>query len=150
MKKYILALFVFMIISACNGSTNYKKMEIMGPSMEPTFKDGQIVKVDTDYYNQHEVERNELVCFYTDQKNKMYVKRVVGLPNEKIKVMKDRILINDVPIDLPVKMVDNSRVGEYKTGADDFFIIGDNYNDSLDSRTIGTIRKEQIVGKVID
>ncbi|MHA6534600.1 signal peptidase I [Paenibacillus sp. BAC0078] len=150
MKRCIIALLGFVVISACSKSTNFKKMEIMGPSMEPTFKDGQIVKLDTDYYNQHEVKRNELVCFYIDEKNKMYVKRVVGLSNEKIKVMKDKVLINDVQVELPVKMVDNSRVGEYETEANQYFVIGDNYNDSLDSRIFGTISKEQIVGKIIE
>ncbi|WP_084673225.1 S26 family signal peptidase [Paenibacillus sp. HW567] len=47
-------------------------------------------------------------------------------------------------------MVDNSGVGEYETGANQYFVIGDNYNDSLDSRIFGTISKEQIVGKIIE
>ncbi|OKP90857.1 hypothetical protein A3844_03085 [Paenibacillus helianthi] len=149
-KKYILVLFGFMIISACNKSTNYQTVEIMGPSMEPTYKEGQIVKVETDYYTQHEIKRNDLVYFHIDPKNIKYVKRVVGLPNENIEVMKDKILINDVQIVLPVAMADNPNVGKYKIGAHQYFVIGDNYSNSLDSRSFGTISKEQILGKIIE
>lgn len=150
MNKYIIMLFCFVILSVRNESTNYQKMEVLGPSMEPTYKDGQIVKVDTEYYKNHEVKRNDLVYFYADQENIKYVKRVIGLPNENIKVMKDKILIKDVQVVLPVKMVDNTNIGEYTTGSNQYFVIGDNYSDSLDSRIFGPISKEQILGKIIE
>jgi signal peptidase I len=42
--------------------------------MEPTYKDGQILKVDADYYNLNAIERNDIVYFYKDQKDKYYFK----------------------------------------------------------------------------
>jgi signal peptidase I len=70
------------------------------------------------------------------------------LPNEEIKVMKDKILIEGIQLELPYRLTDNPNVGDYSTGANEYFVIGDNYGNSLDSRMFGSIRKEQIIGKI--
>ncbi|WP_310831724.1 signal peptidase I [Paenibacillus pedocola] len=150
MKKYIFFLFVIVILSACNEKPKYEEVEIIGPSMEPTCKDGQILKVDADYYNRNAIERNDIVYFYKDQKDKCYVKRIIGLPNEEIKVMKDKILIDGIQLELPYRLTDNPNVGDYSTGANEYFVIGDNYGNSLDSRMFGAISKEQIIGKLVE
>ncbi|KGE16823.1 signal peptidase I [Paenibacillus wynnii] len=150
MRRFILFFLIVVMLSACNEKTNYQEFIVMGPSMEPTFKDGQIIKVDETYYDTNEIKRNDLIYFYNKQNNLKYVKRILGLPNEEINIMKDSILIEGVEILLPVKIIDNPYVGKYKTGLNEYFVIGDNYSDSLDSRMGGPIEKEQIIGKVIE
>ena len=67
---------------------------VAGNSMNPTLKDGQIVLVSRLAYKLHDVKRNEIVVL--SKNSKSYVKRVVGLPGEKIDYLDGVLYVNDV------------------------------------------------------
>ena len=103
-------------------------------------------------------ERGDIViCHYPDGKNgeygdRHYVKRVIGLPGEVISIKDGYVYINGEPLDEPYiaserRSKENMR--EYLLGEDEYFVMGDNRANSKDSRYVGPIDREQILGKAI-
>lgn len=103
-------------------------------------------------------ERGDIVVFLAPQEtNKDYIKRVIGLPGETIEVRDRRVLVNGVPIEeeayvffaspYPVPALDN--VGPLKVPEGHYFVMGDNRENSNDSRVWGTVPFELIKGKAI-
>lgn len=132
---------------------------IAGNSMDPTLKDGQIVLVSKLPFTP---KRNQIVLFKSDGKS--YVKRVIGLPGEKVEYMDGILYINDEPFKesylgedvktynflfsdiCNIEDCPGSVIPENK-----YFVMGDNREESSDSRDpkIGLISKENINGKVV-
>lgn len=130
-----------------------------GPSMEPTLHSGDRLWVDTDYYLTHPVERSDLVV-YTTAGDIFYVKRVVGLPGDRVSMGNNRLYINGQEQEEPFLEAEIQRVSqageiynrdfaEATVGNGGYFVLGDNRNNSLDSRRSGPIPKDDIIGKVV-
>lgn len=119
---------------------------VIGSSMEPTLSSGDITLVDLN----KDIERNDIVVFKHD-KNYL-VKRVVGLPGENVQIIENVIYINGEPI----KDAVNVNMDDYGLAAnaielkeDEYLVLGDNRNNSRDSREFGAISKEDILGTVV-
>jgi signal peptidase I len=131
---------------------------VEGPSMEPNFFTGERLIVSKIIYSIRKPERGEVIVFHAD-KEKDYIKRVIALPGETIKVEGDKVYVNGQLLDEPYlkAVVDeaakkgttyNTRNFPEKTVADGtIFVMGDNRSNSADSRTIGFIKYDQIVGR---
>ena len=117
-------------------------------SMEPTMKPGDVwysSRLDID-----EFERFDIVCF---EKNDMYLtKRIIGLPGEKVRVSNGSVYINGKKIkeDFIKEPMDIQGDGEWKVPKDSYFMMGDNRNDSYDSRFWDNpfVKKNTIYAKV--
>ena len=103
-------------------------------------------------------ERGDIViCHYPDSKNgqygdRHYVKRVIGLPGDTISIKEGYVYINGELLDEPYIAAERrskETMGEYKLGEDEYFVMGDNRANSKDSRYVGPIDREQILGKAI-
>lgn len=92
-----------------------------------------------------------MVFEYKNTKN--LIKRVVGLPNDVVKIKDGILYINDQEVEESyLKEYSNTKIKNKDFGTipqDQYLVLGDNRDDSLDSRTIGFIKRESIVGKVI-
>lgn len=138
---------------------------VSGSSMVPNFQDGQYLIIDELSYRFHTPERGDVLVLKPPiNQNEYYIKRIVGLPGEKIQIQDDRVIIynNEHPNGftltenyLPsgtITVAHNSQiVGNGKTitlSADQYFMMGDNRAYSSDSRDWGPITKSEIVGKV--
>ncbi|MBC5635942.1 signal peptidase I [Ornithinibacillus sp. BX22] len=127
-----------------------------GPSMQPTLHDRDQMIVNKFLYNFNEPERFDIVVFHAnDQKD--FIKRVIALPGEHV-AYKDNILyINGQPIkenflhDKEVWTYNfelEELTGNYSTVPEGYvFVLGDNRTNSTDSRILGPIPMDQIVGK---
>lgn len=128
-------------------------MKISGDSMLNTFHDGDIVLLDKTV---DEFDRNDIVVAYYQFGifHKKIIKRVIGLPNEKVQIIKGSIYVNDEKlsndIDVYIEEAGIASVPVY-LGEDEYFLLGDNRNNSNDSRSneIGIIPKSHIVGLVL-
>ena len=126
-----------------------------GESMEPNFHDKEAVfwaKSSLTYRNLDPV-RGEIVLvqYPGDPANKQYVKRAIGLPGETISIANGQVYINDdllqesyIPID-----VSTSPDGTWKLTDGQFFLMGDNRENSNDSRFFGAVEKRFILGKAL-
>ena len=119
---------------------------VIGSSMEPTLSSGDIALVDLN----KDIERNDIVVFKLDKD--YLVKRVVGLPGENVQINESVIYINGEPI----KDAVNVSMDDYGLAADvihlkedEYLVLGDNRNNSRDSREFGAISKEDILGTVV-
>ena len=104
-------------------------------------------------YIKDDPERGDIVIFrYPDNEKLYYVKRVIGLPGETVEVIDGKVYINgsDTSLDepyLPEPM--EGSYGPYEVPEGCYFMMGDNRNNSSDSRTdiVGNIKREDIIGK---
>ena len=134
----------------------FEKARVYGHSMEPALKDGQTVLVDKLAYRLGEPERFDVIVFRDwREEGRYYMKRIVGLPGETVQIADGRVTIDGVLLEEPSEreeIRDARRASEpVVLGQAEYFVLGDNRNDSSDSRDsdIGNVTEEQIVGKVI-
>ncbi len=122
-----------------------------GASMEPNFHSGEYIVVDRWQYNFGKPARGDVVVlrFPGDPQQTKYIKRVIGLPGEKIEIWHGSIYINGKILNEPyiapyVKTLpDLTR----QLQSDDYFLLGDNRDNSSDSRIWGVCPKRDLIGK---
>lgn len=123
---------------------------IPSESMEPTLKNGQNVIVKRNSYKIKEVERGDIIVFVSNKKD--IVKRVIGLPGDKVEIKDDRVYINGALYDESYSCGDTeSEQNEYQVPDNKYFVLGDNRENSDDSRLWSDpyVDRKDIIGKVI-
>ena len=130
---------------------------VSGASMEPSFAGGDYLLIDEVSYRLREPQRGEVVVFkYPNDPSTFYIKRVIGLPGEKVTVKNGEVFILNSEFPQGAKVEgDYLRPGVKTSGnvnvtlADNqYFVLGDNRNYSFDSRSWGPLVRENIVGLV--
>lgn len=154
----ILVLIIFLI-----HQYGVQRNIVNGKSMEPSLENRDSVLVDKLSYRFFNPQRYDVVLFpYTKQNGeKIYlIKRIIGLPGEKITIKKGKVYINGEKLDDTYGLESIKDPGYAKTTIqlddDSYFVLGDNRNNSTDSRSldrygtpvIGSIKKDEIIGRV--
>lgn len=133
----------------------FEKTQVNGKSMDPVLKDGDVIFVSKIAYIGFKPKRNDVIVYRQDGKEHSYnsVKRVIGLPGEKVQIKDGKVYINDKEYK-EMNKVDamiSGGVAEDPIELDkgEYFVLGDNRNQSEDSRysSVGMIKKKEIVGK---
>ncbi len=132
-----------------------QRIGVVGDSMDPTLKAGDSIIVNKVIYRVSDPKRNDVIVFKQkgEEHNYYNVRRIVGLPGETIQIKDGHIYINDTVIEDIVQVEDIVNPGlakaPYLLEDNEYFVLGDNRNDSVDSRfaSIGTIVKDEIIGK---
>lgn len=126
---------------------------VVGSSMEPTYHNGNIILVDKVFYKKKKPAYNDIVVvsYHVQAGEDQIIKRVVGLPGDRLSIKNNKLYRNG-------KLLNEDYINEPMEGNEDFsydipkgkiFIMGDNRNNSVDSRMIGYVDFEkQVVGKV--
>jgi signal peptidase I len=131
------------------------KTSNIGSSMEPCLYNGQEVLINRVVYNMKNPARGDVVVFLPNgnEMNHDYIKRIIGLPGETITIAEGKVFINGEALsesetfDL---MEDGGIAAKgLKLGDNEYFVLGDNRNNSEDSRSgnIGTVSKDYIIGR---
>ena len=131
------------------------KISVIGVSMEPGLYNGQEILINHFLYKIVSPKRGDVIVFLPNgnQNTHYYVKRVVGLPGETVQIKDERLYINGVLAEEDEgydKMADAGITeNEITLGSDEYFVLGDNRNNSEDSRSgnIGPIKRDNIIGK---
>lgn len=124
-----------------------------GLSMFPTLKDKEVVLLQKNSYTYNDPQRSDIVAvkYPGDPDHKKYVKRVVGLPGEKLTIKNGKVYINDKLLEVESKYLQpdvySEPNGEWTMGTNEYFLMGDNRPGSNDSRYFGPVEKRFISGK---
>jgi signal peptidase I len=129
---------------------------VKGASMEPNFYDHEYLIIDELSYRFRVPERGEIVVFrYPRDPSQFFIKRVVGLPGETIEITDGNVIIynTEYPNGLVIEeeyLGDEITGGKYREtlGADEYYVLGDNRDSSLDSRSFGALTTDNIIGRV--
>ena len=134
-----------------------QRTEVEGASMENTLHNGDNLIVDKLSYRFHDPERFDIIVFpFQFQDTTYYIKRIIGLPGETVQIMDDgSIYINGEKLEenYGMEVIKPETIGRaaepIELGDDEYFVMGDNRNNSSDSRTdmVGNIKRENIIGK---
>ncbi len=148
---------------------------VQGSSMEPNFQDGQYLVVSEFGYKQTDVglpdnfhftvspfrtiERQDVTVFrYPKNPQQFFIKRVIGLPSEAVEIRRGKVIIYNAEqpdgyaLDESAYLsagVLNTDMPKVTLGDDEYFLMGDNRMFSYDSRAIGPIKKDKIIGRVL-
>lgn len=131
---------------------------VEGSSMEPDFHSGEYLLVEKLGYHFSEPKRGDVIVFkYPNNPVVNYIKRIVGLPGETVKIAGGKVFVNDVELqenylsngDKTKTLVSQSADAAYevKLAQDQYFVMGDNRQHSSDSREWGPLAKHFIIGK---
>ena len=127
---------------------------VSGSSMENTLSDGDNLIVDKITYRFSDPKRYDIIVFpYQYEDNTYFIKRIIGLPGETIQVTDGKIYINGQVLDESYgrEVLKSGGIAEtpITLGEDEYFVMGDNRNDSMDSRdpSVGVLHKSELVGR---
>lgn len=141
-----LALLIFLAVHF-----TVQNYQIDGPSMQNTLQTGQYVLVNKTAYLFHAPERGDVIVFHQpNQPDRDLIKRVIGLPGDKITLDSTNIWVNGVKLQEPyVFEQGNPNTQPITVPANSYFVLGDHRKVSEDSRYFGVVPKDDIVGKAV-
>lgn len=126
----------------------FPRYAVKGASMEPTLHETERLFVSNVDVMTRPPERGEVVVLTSPHDGELIVKRVIGLPGEDIEIRSGRVYINGVPLHEDYINEAPRYSGHWEVGANQYFILGDNRNHSLDSGDYGPIDASIIHGVV--
>jgi len=135
-ETVVLSLIIFLLVRQV--IQNYR---IESHSMQPTFYEGQFILVNKLAYKLGEPERGDVVVFHNpSNESEDYIKRIIGLPGDKLEIDRQIVYINDEVLDEPFDrnmFRPETRYGPIVVEPNHLFVMGDNRPNSSDSRRFG-------------
>ncbi len=127
----------------------FENYRVLGHSMDPSLENDQFLVVNKLGYRLSDPERGDIIVFRdprTDERK--LIKRIVGLPGEVLEIQDGQVLINDQRLDEGY-LATNGRYSQppLLLPEDEYFVLGDNRNNSSDSHNWGTMPRDRIIGK---
>ncbi len=157
-----LCMYILIVIGICWAVLTYvgQRTEVSGESMSNTLHSGDTLWIDKLEYEFGSPKRFDVVVFpYEEEEDTFYIKRIIGLPGETVYIDEEgTIYINDEPLEgdkYGRETIAEDKRGiaseEVTLGDDEYFVLGDNRNNSRDSRfeDVGNIHKDQIIGRAV-
>jgi signal peptidase I len=142
-ETVLLTAAIFLLVNAATG-----RFRIEGQSMEPNLHDGEYVLIDKISYLLHPPERGDVIVFLPPNEVRDYIKRVIGLPGDTVEIRGGQVYVNGIALDEPyLKYSANNDMPARVIEAGRYFVMGDNRNNSSDSRSFGAITPQSIVGR---
>ena len=130
------------------------RTEVIGTSMTPTLQDGDNLIVEKVTYYFRDPQRYDIIVFpYPEDPSRHYIKRIIGLPGETVQIIDGYVYINGELLDEHYgnAVMNNAGIAAepITLGEDEYFVLGDNRNNSEDSRyaAVGNIKRSQIDGR---
>lgn len=144
-ETLILAFLLFLAINSISS-----RVRVENISMMPTLIEGDLLLVNKLAYKLGQPKHGDIVVFhFQGNKDEDYIKRLIGLPGDVVRVEDGIVYVNDHPLIEPYISSPPAYEGTWTVPEDNFFVLGDNRNSSSDSHQWGFVPVEHIVGKAI-
>ena len=144
LQTIVLAVLLFIVINTLTA-----RIRVDGFSMEPTFHHNDYVIVNRLAYRLGDIDRGDVIVFpFPNNQEEDYIKRVIGLPGDRIEISNGQVFVNGEMIEEPyIKAPPMADLAELVVPAETVYVMGDNLNDSSDSRRWGPLSVDDIIGK---
>lgn len=157
-----LAVILFLVINVISA-----RVRVEGYSMLPTLDNGEYVLISRLSYKLGDFQRGDIIVFRPpmypdapfwqrlfglpgfDDKYEDYIKRIIGLPGDTVRIANGTVYINDVPLIEPYIAAPPDYSNEWTVPESQLFVLGDNRNNSADSHAWGFLPEENILGKAL-
>ncbi len=140
----VLAVVIFVLLQ-----TVFQTFIVVGSSMEPSFHWTQRLLVNKTVYHFQEPERGDVIVLQpVGNRNVDYIKRIIALPGDTVEIKDEVVYVNDLPLDEPyIKEPPRYTLSQIRIPDDNYFVLGDNRNNSNDSHNGWLVPRDNIVGK---
>lgn len=153
MKQIVLVVSLVMLFAAAcaKHAAVPQPVRVEGIAMSPALNNDDRIFIDRNFAT---LRRGDIVVFYHPEDNrKSYIKRIVALPEEEIEIVRDKVFVNGKEMAEPYVDPENNTMlqglNKQKVPHDSYFVMGDNRNNSNDSRVFGSIPLTLIYGKFL-
>jgi signal peptidase I len=145
LQTIVLAIVLYFLID-----TVIARVRVENISMLPTLQPGEFILVDKISYHFKEADIGDIVVFhYPQNPREDYIKRVIGLPGDHVKISNQHVFVNDRMLTEAYLAAEPTYEGEWDVPEDAIFVLGDNRNQSSDSHSWGFVPKENLIGKAL-
>lgn len=131
----------------------YQPVKVEGTSMMPSLEDQERIFVNKFVYRLEPIGRDDIVVFrYPRDPSKSYIKRVIGMAGDHIRIDAGLVYVNGEPLDepyVPAEYVDARSYPEITVPPNSYFVLGDHRSMSNDSRDFGSVNQSYIYGKAV-
>jgi signal peptidase I len=148
-------LFVSVLIAVVIILFLYQPVKVEGTSMMPALVDQERIFINKFVYRFgiSEISRGDTVVFwYPGDPSKSYIKRIVGMPGDRVQVVEGSVFVNGSPLNepyVPSDYRDTVSTSLSTVPANEYFVLGDHRSSSNDSRSWGTVPRRYIYGKAV-
>ncbi len=151
MTSWLRDLVISIAVSAFIIIFLYQPVRVEGTSMLPMLEDQDRLFVNKMAYRVGEIHRGDVVVFlYPHDHQKSYIKRVIALPGDDLKIEHGRVFVNGQPLIekyVPLRFSDSRSLPETIVPDHEYFVMGDHRSISSDSRDFGSVDRDLIYGK---
>ncbi len=145
LQTILLALVLYLLIDSVMARVRVETI-----SMQPTLHPGDFLLVNKLAYRLSDIARGDIVVFhYPPNPQEDYVKRVIGVAGDEIRVEAGKVWVNGHPLKEPYIAASPTYFGSWQVPADSIFVLGDNRNQSSDSHSWGFVPIKNVVGRAI-
>jgi signal peptidase I len=144
-ETLILSVVLFAVINAVSA-----RIRVDGASMEPTLETGEFVIVNKLAYMLGGPQVGDVIVFHFPRDPEQeYIKRVIGLPGDKVSVMEGQVSVNGQPLSEEYIAAPLAYESTWTVPPESLFVLGDNRNNSSDSHNWGPVPLDYVVGKAV-
>lgn len=145
LQTLLMAVILYFLIDVVVG-----RVRVENISMEPTLQEGQFILVNKMAYRLGDFQRGDVVIFhYPRSPEEDYIKRVIGLPGDTVKVENGQVQVNGQVLDEPYIASPPTYNSTWAVPEGQIFVLGDNRNRSSDSHSWGFVPVGMVVGKAL-
>lgn len=145
LETIVLSVMLFLVINAVSA-----RIRVDGFSMEPTLRNGEFVIVNKLAYRFGEPTIGDVIVFHYPRDPKQeYIKRIIGLSGDQVRITAGQVFVNEQPIAEPYIAAPPRYDSQWSVPENSLFVLGDNRNNSSDSHNWGPVPMENVIGKAL-
>jgi signal peptidase I len=151
LRAWVRDLLISIIASTIIITYFYQPVRVEGTSMLPNLEDQDRLFINKMAFRVGDIQRGDVVVFrYPKDETKSYIKRVIALPGDRVRIDHGRVYVNDRYLSepyVPARFEDDRCTTEMRIPPHEYFVLGDHRNISSDSREFGPVKRDLIYGK---